>query len=106
MLAELAKAQAHMATVSDEDMNRHQAEYQKGLNQLKATVGAAWHEVLFDLDQCRVLPDPVSYYELSVNYTGHDGQVLQVQALGRHLMRKHGIEPDDEAPEGLSDDAT
>jgi hypothetical protein len=94
VLAELAKAKTHMATVGHDDMDRYMAEYQRGLDELKASVGGAWHEVLMDLERCGVLPNPRYYYELSVNYTALDRDVLEIQATARQLIRRHGKDPE------------
>lgn len=69
-----------------------QEAYQGALNDIKVDVGAAWSEVLADLDSLSVKPQFAR--DVSVNYTGLDSEATDVQAAGRVLLRKHGIDPD------------
>ena len=93
VLEAVAKAQADMSVVPH-DSESYMARYQAGLNQMKADIGGAWHEVLIDLEQLGALPDIRERYEITVNYTGLDSEALTIQAIGRRLMRQHGVEPD------------
>lgn len=72
-------------------------EYQGQLQMIKDRVGAAWLETLTDMKE-HGLFENVSFTprDISVNYTGLDSQALTMQAIGRQLLRKHGIDPDSE----------
>lgn len=89
-------AEAHEVTnqlLIEKGFASYQTEYQKQLNKIKAEVGGAWEEVIRELDEAGVLPDSADIYSISVNFTGLDRKAMEVQALGRQLMRKHGKEP-------------
>lgn len=72
---------------------RYLSTYAQELNKLKARIGGKWSELLADLDEEGVLPHPPNHYKPRTNFTGLDTSAIEVQALGRQLMRKHGKEP-------------
>ena len=71
-------------------------EYQAALQSIKDKIGGAWQELVTDLQAFgllhRGLSDPPR--EISVNYNGLDSQATTAQAIGRALLRKHGVNPD------------
>lgn len=80
------------ASAAIDPVNWDLATYQAELQALRTKVGAQWQEVLADLRAIGV--DTGRAEVISVNFTGLDVEATQVQALGRQLLRKHGINPD------------
>jgi hypothetical protein len=75
----------------EREIEQYQATYQEALHEIKTNVGAAWAEILHELDELGERPQYA--LEISVNFTGLDEEAMKVQAVGRKLLRRHGIEP-------------
>lgn len=71
---------------------------QRALAQLKSDIGPQWHEILTDLRHCGLGPEMRYVEDITVNFTGLDTQANTVQALGRKLLRRHGVDPDRKPP--------
>jgi hypothetical protein len=75
----------------DREIADYQAQYQQALHEIKVNVGAAWAEILHDLEEIGERPERA--HEISVNFTGLDSDAMEVQAAGRKILRKHDIDP-------------
>jgi hypothetical protein len=79
----------------DRELEEYQARYQEALHEIKTDVGAAWAEILHSLDELGERPSRT--HEISVNFTGLDGEAIEVQAVGRNLLRRNGVVPPPES---------
>lgn len=75
----------------DRELEEYQARYQEALHGIKTEVGAAWAEILHSLDELGERPSRAR--EISVNFTGLDSDAIEVQAVGRKLLRRNGVVP-------------
>lgn len=96
VLAAVAVAKGKMAgyPLDRENWDAYHVTYQQTLHELQAKVGAEWHQVLKELEAVNALPgESRNHFEISVNYTGLDTWAIEIEAAGRDLLRKHGVDP-------------
>ena len=73
---------------SAEDLRRQR--YEQEFSSFRHSA-ADWNALIADLDAQNLLVRPASWYEVSVNWTGLDECIQEVEALGSRLLQDHGL---------------